>query len=149
MLLQMRRSSAVLLALIIGAFSVGGCGSDSPTAALPTAPTTVAPPPTTAVPPPVVTLPASLSGMVYDTANRTIAGATITVVDGAQAGVTTKSNASGQYWLTGVFEEGTRFRASREGYVDGESRLGPSCAPCNPHLWVSIYLALPIPPVNI
>jgi len=144
----MRTSSVAILLLFTSAVSGAGCGSESATAALPTSPSTVAPP-TTVVPAPVVTLPASLSGMVYDTANRTIAGATITVVDGAQAGLTTKSNASGQYWLTGTFEEGTRFRASREGYVDGESRLGPSCAPCNPHLWVSIYLALPIPPVNI
>jgi len=138
----MRSSSAALLPLLIGAFSVGGCGSDSPTAALPTAPTTV-------VRPGVVTPLATLSGKVFDTAHRAIAGATIEVLDGVQVGMTTTSDASGQYWFSGVFEEGTRFRATKDGFLEGASRLGPSCAPCNPHHWVYFYLGLPIAPANI
>ena len=142
MLLQMRAAGAAILLLFASALAGAACGSESPNAVLPTAPTTV-------VPSPVATLPASLSGIIYDTAHRPIGGATIEVLDGAHTGLTTTSNATGQYWLSGAFEQGTRFRASREGYVDGESRLGPSCAPCNPHLWVYIYLALPSAPVNI
>ena len=139
----MRSPGAAILLLTISTVSAAGCGSESPAAALPTAPTT------TVVPPPGVTARASVSGKVYDTSNRPIGGATIEVLDGAHAGLRTTSDATGQYWLTGVFEEGQRFRATRDGYLEDISRVGPKCERCNPHLWVYFQLGLPIAPVNI
>src|SRR5687768_13981055 len=106
MLLQMRRFHVASLALLMGALAGAGCGSDSKSAVIPTAPTSVVPP---AVASPTAP---TLSGKVSDTAFRTIGGATVEVLDGAEAGKTTIANASGQFWLTGVFEEGTRFRAT-------------------------------------
>ena len=139
----MRTFHAAALVLLIGSLAGAGCGSESKTGVLPTAPTSV-------VPPVVVSANAlTLSGRVYDTAFRPIGGATIEVLDGREAGKTTIANASGQFGFTGVFEEGTRFRATKEGFLEGTSRLGPSCAPCNPHHWVYFYLGLPIAPANI
>ena len=139
----MRASQAAVLVLLFGSLAGPGCNSDSKTGALPTAPTSVVPP----VGVNANTL--ALSGRVYDTAFRPIGGATVEVLDGAEAGRTTTANASGQFWFSGVFEEGTRFRATKEGFLDGTSRLGPFCAPCNPHHWVYFHLGLPIAPANI
>src|SRR5687767_7970016 len=143
MLLQMRRSHAAGLLLVFGSLAGAGCNSESPSGALPTAPTAVVPP---AV---VVSNAPTLRGKVYDTANRPIAGAMIEVMDGAHAGMTTTADTNGQYWLAGGFEEGTRFRATKAGYFESVRSLGPSCAPCNPHHWVYFYLGSPIPPTNI
>jgi len=140
----MRSLHAAVVVLLIGSLSGAGCGSEAPSRVVPTAPTTVAP---STVAPPSGAM--TVSGIVYDTANRPVAGATVEVLDGAQAGMTTTSNASGQYWMTGVFEDGTRFRARREGYLEGVSRLGPYCATCNPHHWVYFALGLPIAPADI
>ena len=139
----MRASHAAVLVLLFGSLAGAGCDSDSKTGVLPTAPTSV-------VPPVVVDSNAiNLSGRVYDTAFRPIGGATVEVLDGAEAGKTTIANASGQFGFTGVFEEGTRFRATKDGFLEDTSRLGPSCAPCNPHHWVYFHLGLPIAPTNI
>lgn len=132
-----------MLVLVIGSLAGASCGEESPSRVLPTAPTAVVPPDV------AITNGSTLSGIVFDTANRRIAGARIEVIDGAQAGMTTTANASGQYWLTGFFEEGTRFRATKDGYFESVRPLGPSCAPCNPHLWVYFYLGSPVTPANI
>jgi hypothetical protein len=142
MLLQMRTVSAAFVLLIISAPIGTGCGTESPTAVLPAAPT--------AVPPPVqVAASASLTGKVYDTANRIIGGAVVEVLDGPHAGLRATADANGQYWLTGVFEEGQRLRAARPGYLDGIARVGRVCERCNPHLWVFFQLGLPDAPTNI
>lgn len=142
MLLQMRTVSAAFVLLIGSAVMGIGCGAESPTAVLPAAPTPVPPPVQVAASP-------SLSGKVYDTANRIISGAVVEVLDGAHAGLRATADANGQYWLTGVFEEGQRLRATRAGYLDGIARVGPACARCNPHLWVYFQLGLPDAPANI
>ncbi len=136
----MTGTSAALL-LVIAVVGCVGCGSESPSRLLPAAPS-----------PPVrndISVTVSLSGKVYDTAARSIEGATIEVLDGAQAGRTTTSDKDGQYWFTGFFEEGTRFSARKTGYVDGVKQMGPYCEPCNPHHWVSFSLGLPTPPMNL
>lgn len=129
--------------LAISICFVAGCGSESPSRILPAAPTTVIPP---AV---VVSNQGALTGKVHDTAGRPIAGATVEVLDGAHAGMTATTDWNGQYWLDGVFQEGNRFRARKDGYLEGVARLGPDCAPCNPHQWVYFALGLPVAPVNV
>jgi hypothetical protein len=149
MLLQMSRCEGALILLLTSALAGAGCGSESPPSFLPTAPTAVATPPTGGTPPPAVSSAATVSGKVYDTANRPIAGATIEVLDGVNAGMTTTSDRNGQYWLTGVFAEGTRFRASREGYLENFAKVGAYCGRCTPQYWVYFALGLPAAPANI
>jgi hypothetical protein len=145
----MSRCTRALILLLTSALAGAGCGSESPPGFQPTAPTTVATPPTGGTPPPVVSNPATVSGKVYDTANRPIAGATIEVLDGVHAGMTTTSDRNGQYWFSGVIAEGTRFRASRDGYLENIARVGAYCERCNPHYWVYLALGLPTAPANI
>lgn len=149
MLLQMTRCRRVLVLLLTSALSGAGCGSDAAPSVVPTAPTTVGTPPTGGTPPPVLSNAATVSGKVSDTANRPIAGATIEVLDGIHAGMTTTSDGNGQYWFFGVITEGTRFRASRDGYLDNVARVGAYCERCNPHYWAYIALGLPAAPANI
>lgn len=143
MLLHMRSLAPAFILLLICTQLSAGCGSESPSSVLPAAPT--------AVPPPVSATPStfSLTGKVYDTANRPIAGAIVEVLDGANAGHKSTTDATGQFWFTGVFEEGQRLRATRENYYEDLARVGPHCERCNPHLWVSFRLGSPIAPANI
>jgi hypothetical protein len=55
--------------------------------------------------------------MVQDTAVRPVADARIEVVEGARAGVSTTTDASGRYTLPGVFVGALALRASKDGYV--------------------------------
>jgi len=106
----MRSLHAAVVVLLIGSLSGAGCGSEAPSRVVPTAPTTVAP---TTVAPPSGAM--TVSGIVYDTANRPVAGATVEVLDGAQAGMTTTSNASGQYWMTGFLKTAPAFARGGKG----------------------------------
>jgi hypothetical protein len=73
----------------------------------------------------------------------------VEVVDGPQAGLSTTSDASGGFSLTGIFDEATRFRATKEGYVTATRTLQPFCAPCNPNWWINFALEVPAAPVNV
>ena len=46
-----------------------------------------------------------------------LGGAVVEVVDGPQAGLSTISNAAGQFSLSGRFDDDTRFRAAKAGHV--------------------------------
>jgi hypothetical protein len=54
---------------------------------------------------------------MFDAVGRSLEGATVEVLDGPQVGALTTSDAAGAFSLTGSFNEATRFRASRAGYV--------------------------------
>jgi hypothetical protein len=86
-----------------------GCGPHSSS-------TPMAPSPSPAPQPSPPSHPA-LNGYVYDTAFRQITGATVSLLDGAQAGATTTSNESGKFSFTGIFQDPTTLRVSKEEYA--------------------------------
>ena len=90
-----------------------------------------------------------IRGTVSDTAFRSVAGARVEVVDGPHAGLSTISDVAGGFALTGNFDEETRFRATKDGYLIATQTLQPFCAPCNPHRWIHFSLEVPAAPVNV
>lgn len=93
-------------------------------------------------PPPPSPGVAMITGAVYDSAHRPLAGAAVEVLDGPQSGTSAIADATGQFSLSGAFDNATRFRASKEGHVAATSTLGRSGR-------IDFYLALPVPPVNM
>src|SRR5262245_20903683 len=88
-----------------------GCGSNhSSTPSAPSSPVTPSPVPS---PPPHL----NLDGYVYDTAFGAVGAATVSLMDGAQAGTSTQSDESGHFAFTGTFEDPTTVRVSKEGYA--------------------------------
>jgi hypothetical protein len=65
--------------------------------------------------PPAPLLP--IHGYVYDTAFRPVAGASVQMVDGAQAGTMTTSDADGRFSYDGTFAIPVTLRASKDGYT--------------------------------
>jgi hypothetical protein len=90
-----------------------------------------------------------MRGTVSDTAFHNIAGATIQIVNGPSAGLTTTSDANGQWAFSGVLDDSTQFRATKEGYETAVMPLGPYCAACNPNRWVNFSLKTMAAPVNV
>jgi hypothetical protein len=80
-------------------------------------------------------------GTVYDTAFRPLAGATIEVLDGPQAGAKATTASNGEYELSGTFEPTTRFRAASDGYLP--------YTVVHPHGYHDFYLVSSTPPVSI
>src|SRR5437870_3632112 len=116
----MRMSPAIALLLITAA---AGCGSHPTSTPLPLAPS---PSPSSVPPPPSHT---SLDGYVYDTAFRPIGAATVTLLDGTQAGASTQSSELGRFSFTGTFENPTTMRVSKDGYAaaTGTATSNNSC----------------------
>jgi hypothetical protein len=136
----MNRLAAILF-LALAVASCGDHGSRAPAAALnPIAPTAPTAPPSGSL---------LMRGTVSDTAFRSLAGARVEVVDGPQAGLSTTSDARGEFSLTGLFDNATRFRAAKEGYLTATRTLQPFCAPCNPNWWINFSLEVPAAPVNL
>lgn len=90
-----------------------------------------------------------LAGTVSDAAWRPLAGARVEVVDGPQAGLSTTTNANGEYRLTGAFDETTHFRATKESHVAATWPLPAICDRCNPQWWIYFYLEALAPPASI
>jgi hypothetical protein len=68
----------------------------------------------------------TLNGYVYDTAFRHVAGATATLLDGAQAGASTQSNESGRFTFAGTFNDFTAVRVSKDRYADATATARPN-----------------------
>ena len=83
-----------------------------------------------------------ISGVVYDSGLRPIAGARVEFLDGPQAGTFTTADGKGGFSLTGTVDDTTRFRASKEGHVTATATVLPNCDRCNPRRWVFFYLAV-------
>ena len=127
------------LALLLG-LSVAACGSHGGTS--PTAATS----PNSAIP----NSPPLMRGTVSDTAFNNIVGATIEIVNGPSAGLTTTSDGGGQWAFPGgTFDDSTQFRATKDGYEPAIKPLGPFCAACNPNRWVNFLLTAHATPANI
>jgi hypothetical protein len=135
----MNRSVVILLL----SFAVVSCSS-------PAGPPTAPAPPGAAVPP-VASLDDDgfIKGTVRDTVFRPLAGARVEVLDGPLAGTAATVDASGEFSIIGTFDEGTRFRASKENYLAATGTLQPWCGPCHPHRWIHFELDVPTPPVSL
>lgn len=131
-------SSIVRLSAVVGlCFFNVACGSSaSPAAPTPTVVTTTTPAPT-------VSPTWSLTGSVTETSpttSVTISGATVTVIDGPDAGKSTTTSASGAFSLTGLKQAGFSVTASRAGYasssqgvtLDGNKSVTFRLAPLGP-----------------
>jgi len=129
------------IAVAVCAVALCSCGDHS--AASPSAPSTPAAgnPPGTGI--------GFMMGTVSDTAFRPLAAATVEVLDGPQAGLTTTADAAGHFSLSGTFDETTRFRATKSGHVTSTRTLQPFCAPCHPNWWINFSLEVLTPPVNM
>jgi hypothetical protein len=103
---------------------------------------------------PIPAIPVTLStstlvyGYVADTLLRPLAGATVEVLDGPQAGVVVTSIATGEFQLNGTFDDATRFRASKAGLVATTGTLAPKCPTCNGRS-LTFYLTVEAAPVSI
>lgn len=130
--------------MVLLMFTMGLTACEGSRTLPPTAPSTVpqpAPPPGSAG--------VQLAGTVSDAAYRPLAGATVEVVNGPQAGLSTTADAHGGFRLTGDFDATTRFRATKEGHVAATWPLPSSCDACNPHWWLHFYLETVAPHPNI
>jgi hypothetical protein len=126
----------VVLLVVVAEGLVGCGGSDSPSA--PSVSAAVSQPAQQPTPFPV-------TGYVFDTANRGLAGAGVEVLDGPQVGTSTTSDAAGAFSLTGIFNGTTRFRATKEGYVAASQAFSLIVTRRS----ISFALDVPAGPVNI
>jgi hypothetical protein len=136
-----RMHSALLLLLVVA--GVAAC--DRPDS--PTSPTPTIPQPVSSIAPPVNGEP--ISGTVSDSALRRIAGATVEILSGPQAGLSTTTDASGHFSLFASVDDATRFRASKEGHVAADVPILPNCDRCNPKRWVHFFLNVVEPPIAL
>jgi hypothetical protein len=141
--MAMTNMSGMVLVLVLAA-GLAGCGGDG----APTAPSTGSRPIEQPIPQPAGST-IYLAGTVSDAAWRPLAGATVEVVSGPQAGRSVITDNGGTYQLAGAFDETSRFRATKEGHVAATWPLPPRCAPCNPNWWIHFYLEAVAPHANI
>ena len=128
---------AHLMVLVVAAGSID-CGGSTPKSL--SSPTAVIP-----VNQPAGTL---VYGYVADTLLRPLAGVTVEVLDGPQAGAVLTSSLTGQFQAIGPFDDATRFRASKPQFVTATATLAPKCPLCNGRS-LTIYLAVAAAPVGI
>jgi hypothetical protein len=95
----------------------------------------------------IVPLPVSgavlVNGFVHDTAYRALAGARVEVVDGPQTGEATMSSSRGEFSISGTFDDTTRFRAIKDGYITAMRTRSPYNG------WVTFELGVVAPPLDI
>jgi hypothetical protein len=130
------------IVLLVIAPGLAGCGhSPAPVAPLAPSPVPQAAPPSTAI---------QVTGWVSDSAFRPLAGASVEVLDGPQAGTVAVVDATGQFSLTGTFDDATRFRATKDGHVPTTGTLSPVCTNCSSsRRYIYFYMAVLAPPVDI
>src|SRR5262245_57699842 len=107
----------VLLAVALTVLSqaMGGCrGAQS----IPSGPSPNPQPMSQPAPvPPPPTKPIDMQGAVFDTVYRGIAGASVDVLNGPDAGLSTVTDSAGSFSLTGRFDRTTQFRAAHADHV--------------------------------
>jgi len=133
----MRMSPSIVVLVLAHAIAAASCGSRGSANA--TGPSAV-------FNPPVVTPPSNGSvlvrGSVYDTAYRPLAGARVEVLDGPQAGQATTASSRGEFSLSGTFDDSTRFRATKDGYVTAVRTRSASG-------WITFELGVVAPALDI
>ncbi len=100
-------------------------------------------------PPPAPSTGVSVAGQVTDAAWRPLPGARIEVVNGPDAGRFVVTDGSGEYSLSGRFDESTQFRASRSGHSDVTLPLPARCDRCNPQWWIYFSLESQAPHADL
>ena len=85
-------------------------------------------------------------GYVDDTAFRPIAGVSIEIVNGPQAGTMTTSDASGRFSYDGTFAFPVALRASKDGYT---TSTRTTLRPTDGHAYAGFSLASVTPPVAV
>ena len=115
-----RTWAGIVLLMFTPGMVASGCGDRESVMPMATAPTPVPPSPSGV---------GLVSGVVYDTTLKPLSGATVEVLDGPQAGTSAIADAKGEFSLSGAFGTATRFRATKEGYLDATS--GASSQPAD------------------
>ena len=138
----MNRSARLATLALVHTLVAAACSDRGPVA-----PTSLAP--NVAPSPPAAPNGELISGIVYDTGQRAVSGATVEVIDGPQAGTSTTANEKGEFSLRGTFDDATRFRASKEGHTAAVNTLNPYCERCNPHRWIYFSLDVVAVPVSV
>ena len=110
-----------VVGLLVLTLGVAACGdSDSPTSPSPSPAPSPTPTPTpipTPTPTPEPTA-ASLSGTVSDTGGGRIGGATVTVLDGTNAGQSAQANSNGEYQFASLPVANANLVATASGYIE-------------------------------
>ena len=132
----MRMSRATVLLLFAAGLS--GCNGSHPSLPF----TTPSP-----VGVPIPTSTANLLGYVYDTANRPVAAAVVTVVDGPLAGTSMTTDAAGHFIYPQAVTSTLTFRVSKDGYLTREATSHTSAPGGRP--WAYIELETVALPLNI
>ena len=141
----MRRRGRVLSGAVLFVFTLTA-GCDTPRSPVGPTPPPVSVPSPTAPQPPAATN--HIQGMVTDTAFRPLSGARVEVLTGPHAGRTTLTATDGSFTFTQAFNESTQLRAVKDGFVSTVQTLSALCSACR-YYFVSFYLAVPAPSVNI
>jgi hypothetical protein len=115
----MKITAGIVVVALTG--MVAGCNNGAPASLLrlPTQPSAALPTPGPA-----------LTGLVTDSALRPLAGAKVEVIEGALAGTSAVTDATGWFQLNGPFEAGTRVRAAIPGHVFSEVTVLSNCPLC-------------------
>ena len=128
---------AAATAVLAGALLTTACGSDNPSSPSPTPAVTPSPPPppaptpAPAPSPPAAPVAASLSGTVATSAGAPLAGASVTILDGSNAGRSTTTGSAGTYRFDGLQSSNGNVSAKAAGYqesirglyIDGNASL--------------------------
>jgi hypothetical protein len=124
-----RKVLMVILTVILNS-ALAACGSSSPASPLgPSAPVPVPQPAGLQV-----------AGTVVDGAWRPFFAATVEVLNGPHAGLSTSTDSRGQFRLSGSFDETTEFRATKDGFVAAVHPLPTKCETCIPNWWIHFVL---------
>ena len=130
----------MLAGIVLMSVMMSGC--DNPTT--PLAPT---PPPQAAPPPGSREI--QLTGVVFDTAFRRLAGAVVEILDGSLAGSSATTGPDGVVSFHGALDGSVRARASKDGHVTATETSGDFCSTCSPpRRSVVFYLVPTAPPVT-
>ena len=130
------RTGIVLLALVHGLVACDSAGPKSPGG-----PSDVPQPIGESSPP--LSGSGQIRGLVKDTAFRPLGGAMVEVIAGLGTGTSTITDREGRFALAGVFDNTTRFRASKEDHV-ASTTTSPAAGG-----WISFHLAVFGPPANM
>jgi hypothetical protein len=89
----------------------------------------------------------SVVGYVADTAFQYVSGATVSLVDGPEAGKSTISDASGKFSFAGSFENPTAVKVTKDGYIPSTA-AAKAFAPGQPE-WAYVQLDEVAVPVDL
>ena len=132
----------VCAAVTIGLLSAACDGGSSPPSM--TGPSSVSQP--VAAPQPVPPVARTLMGYVADTAFRVVAGVTVEVMQGPEAGTVMTSDSQGRFSYTGTFASPVTLRATKEGYAARDETVRLLT---NGSAYVSFQLVSLTPPVPV